>query len=417
MIENLFDGDFFADDLSAEKIPENILNLIEPDFAMRFEIIPVAFESDDTLYFATAKENFSPLNLFTLYNVEKFLSEKFNLNCRILSADSKNIQNALEKFYNFSDDALKKSLIKFYDFDRLNFNDYGEILDWAKKNNGRVLKNSLTAPPLSDFVEQVLNLVPSNIAINYSLIPLELEENGILFLATSSSRTFECAKYFSEILHFPCRIFLTLDENIRAALEKFYHFDGLTKKFAKHTEFDSLIHGTFVDWTFLDRKFSPEIIEKVPLNVALKFQLIPLGFDSEHNFILVTSSRETLLLRNKISEILNADCKIFIADSEHFSDALQRAYNFEKIFPEPLGQWANLRYKFLLSYRPEFLLELKNSDEYENYFEKFQADSIERLNFLVQLQLVRDNVSDDDVGLIENVRANCREILTEEICQ
>ena len=113
MIENLFDGDFFAGDLVSEKIPENILNLIEPDFAMRFEIIPVAFDSDDTLYFATSKENFSPLNLFTLYNVEKFLSEKFNLNCRILSADRKNIQNALEKFYNFSDDALKKSLIKF----------------------------------------------------------------------------------------------------------------------------------------------------------------------------------------------------------------------------------------------------------------------------------------------------------------
>ena len=417
MIENLFDGDFFAGDLVSEKIPENILNLIEPDFAMRFEIIPVAFDSDDTLYFATAKENFSPLNLFTLYNVEKFLSEKFNLKCRILSADSKNIQNALEKFFNFSDDTLKKSLIKFYDFDRLNFNDYGEILEWAKKNNGKVLKNSLTAPPVSDSVEKVLNLVPANIAINYSLIPLELEENGLLFLATSSSRTFECAKYFSEILHFPCRIFLALDENIRTALEKFYQFDGLTKKFAKNTDFDSLIHGTFVDWTFLDRKFSPEIVEKVPLNIALKFHLIPLGFDSENNFILVTSSRETLLLKNKISEILNADCKIFIADSEHFSDALQRAYNFEEIFPEPLGQWSNLRYKFLLSYRPEFLLELKNSDEYENYFEKFQADSVERLNFLVQLQLVRDNVSENDFGLIENVRANCIEILTEEICQ
>lgn len=417
MIENLFDGDFFSDDLSYKKIPENILNLIEPDFAMRFEIIPVMFDSDDTLYFVTTKENFSSLNLFTLYNIEKFLSEKFNLKCRILSADSKNIQNALEKFYNFSDDALKKSLIKFYDFDRLNFNDYGEMLDWAKKHHGRVLKNSLTAPPLSDSVEKVLNLVPANIAINYSLIPLELEENGILFLATSSSRTFECAKYFSEILHFPCRIFLTLDENIRATLEKFYHFDGLSKKFAKNTEFDSLIQGTFVDWTFLDRKFSPEIIEKVPLNVALNFHLIPLGFDSENNFVLVTSSRETLLLKNKISEILNADCKIFIADSEHFSDALQRAYNFEEIFPEPFGEWANLRYKFLLSYRPEFLLELKNSDEYENYFEKFQADSIDRLNFLIQLQLVRDNVSDDDFGLIENVRANCREILTAEICQ
>lgn len=417
MTENLFDGDFFAGDLSSEKIPENILNLIEPDFAIRFEIIPVEFGSDDTLYFATAKENFSPLNLFTLYNVEKFLSEKFNLKCRILSADRKNIQNALEKFYNFSDDSLQKSLIKFYDFDRLNFNDYGELLDWAKKNNGRVLNNSLTATPVSDSVQKVLNLVPANFAMNYSLIPLELEENGILFLATSSSRTFECAKYFSEILQMPCRFFLTLDEDIRAALEKFYHFDGLNKKFVNNTEFDSLIHGSFVDWTFLDRKFSPEIIEKVPLNVALKFHLIPLGFDSEHNFILVTSSRETLLLKNKISEILNADCKIFIADSDHFSDALQRAYNFEEIFPEPFGEWANLRYKFLLSFRPEFLLELINSDEYENYFEKFQADSLDRLNFLVQLQLVRDNVSENDFGLIENVRANCREILTSEICQ
>ena len=115
MIENLFDGDFFADDLSSEKIPENILNLIEPDFAMRFEIIPVAFDSDETLYFATAKENFSPLNLFTVYNVEKFLSEKFNLNCRILSADRKNIQNALEKFYNFSDDNLKINFMTLTD--------------------------------------------------------------------------------------------------------------------------------------------------------------------------------------------------------------------------------------------------------------------------------------------------------------
>ena len=417
MIENLFDGDFFPADLSSEKIPEDVLNLIEPDFAMRFKIIPVAFGSDGTLYFATTKENFSSLNLFTVYNVEKFLSEKFNLNCRILSADSKNIQNALDKFYNFSDDTLKKSLIKFYDFDRLNFNNHGEILDWAAKNHGRVLKNSLTVPPLSTSVEKVLNLVPANIAINYSLIPLELEENGILFLATSSSRTFESVKDFSEIFHFPCRFFLTLDENIRAALEKFYHFDGLTKKFAKHTDFDSLIHGSFVDWSFLDREFSPEIVEKVPLEIALKFNLIPVGFDSENNFILVTSSRETVLAKNKISEILKANCKIFIADSDHFSDSLQRLYNLEEIFSEPFGQWANLRYKFLLSYRPEVLLDLKNSGEYENYFEKFQADSVARFNFLVQLQLVRDNVSENDFGLIENVRANCREILTAEICQ
>ena len=96
---------------------------------------------------------------------------------------------------------------------------------------------------------------------------------------------------------------------------------------------------------------------------------------------------------------------------------MQRLYNLEEIFSEPFGQWANLRYKFLLSYRPEVLLDLKNSGEYENYFEKFQADSVARFNFLVQLQLVRDNVSENDFGLIENVRANCREILTAEICQ
>ena len=44
-VEDLFDGDFFKRNLTATEIPKNILNLVEPDFALRFEVIPVAFDS------------------------------------------------------------------------------------------------------------------------------------------------------------------------------------------------------------------------------------------------------------------------------------------------------------------------------------------------------------------------------------
>ena len=409
-VENLYDGEFFPRDLTSEEIPTDILNFIAPDFAIRFNLIPLAFDSYGTFYLTTTEENFLPMNLFTIKNIEEFLSERWGINCRILATTQKNIQNALEKFYNFSDELLKKSLIKFYDFDRLTFNDYEKMIQWAKQYDGKVIKNSLLN--LAESVEKVLHLVPSKIAINYNLIPLGFDDEKNLILATSSSRTFDCGKEFSEMLKNPCKMLLTLDENIREALEKFYHFDGLTKKFSQRTKFDFLIDGNYIDWTFLDIDFSPELLEKVPANIAVKFHLIPLDYDSDKNLILVTSSPETINFKNEISEILQTDCKILITDAEHFSDALEVAYDLEEFFPEPFGNWANLRYKFLVSYRPEELLRLKDLGEYENYFEKFQIDSSERLNFLIQRQLEHENISDSEI-----VRASCREILIDEICR
>lgn len=83
-------------------------------------------------------------------------------------------------------------------------------------------------------------------AVRFSLIPVELEDNGVLVLTSSSSQTADIAKKISEMLKTHCRIFLTLDKNIRDALEKFYRFDGLNKKFSARTDFDFLPDGSFL---------------------------------------------------------------------------------------------------------------------------------------------------------------------------
>jgi len=275
-VENLYDDEKFTPNLTATDIPKNILNLVAPDFALRFEIIPVAYDSSDTLYLVTKQNNFAPLNLFTTLNVENFLSESLNLKCRILSADDQNIHSALEKYYNFSEENLRRAWIKFYDFDKITFNNFDKMLAWAKKYGGRVIKNSLIKSPTSDEIAKVLHFIPENIAVSFSLIPVTFDDDNNLILVTSSSQTFDALEEISKLLQIPCRFFLTLDENIRNALEFFYHLDGLNKKFSTKTDFDFLVDGNFIDFKLLDREIAPNILQKIPMDVALKFHLIPL---------------------------------------------------------------------------------------------------------------------------------------------
>ena len=415
-VEDLFDGDFFKRNLTATEIPKNILNLVEPDFALRFEVIPVAFDSYDTLYLVTAAENFKPINLFTTLNVENFLSHSLNLQCRILSTDGFNIQAALEKYYNLSDENLRRAWIKFYDFERLTFNNFDKMLSWAKKFNGRVIKNSLTKSPTVDEIAKVLHFIPAKMAVRFSLIPVTFDGENNLILVTSSSQTFDCVEEFSKILQMPCRFFLTLDENIRDALEFFYHFGGLNKKFSAKTDFDFLADGNFIDYRLLDRKIAPEILQKIPMDVALKFHLVPLSFDCEDNLILVTDSPNTIKLKNKLSELVRSDCKILMTDVDTFADTLETAYHLSENFSEPDGEWANLRWHFFMAYHPDILVDLKKFGEYDAYFKNFQIEYANKFDLMVIRQLRRENISPDDVGLVENVRAQCREILSAEIC-
>ena len=413
-VEDLYDGDEFVRNLISVKaeVPQEILNLIAPDFALRFNVIPVAFDSSGTLYFVTTEENFQPINLFTVYAVQDFLSDLLRCNCRFLVTDKQNIQSALNKYYNFSEENLRRAWIKFYDFERLTFDDEDSLNRWAKKNNSKLLKKSLIAPPVSESVEKVLNFVPTSIAVKFSVIPVRLD-NGVLVLVTSSSRTFDEYKTISKMLKVPCKIFLTLDENIRAALKNFYHLDGLDKK----TDFDFLTDGTFVDYKFLDREIAEDILQIVPFDMAIKFSIVPLDFDRDNKLVLVTSSFDTVQSKKEISRLVHHDCKILITDVETFSDTLETAYDLSENFPEPDGEWANLRWRFLKAYHPDILLDKKNSGEYHNYFENYQTSSAEKLELMVNQQLQHENISLENVGLVENVRSQCREILTAQICE
>lgn len=413
-VEDLYDGDKFVRNLISvkEEIPQEILKLIAPDFAVRFEVIPVSYDSYGTLYFVTTEENFQPLNLFTVHSVQNYLSDLLRCNCRFLVTDKQNIQSALHKYYNFSEENLRRTWIKFYDFERLTFNDDDSLNRWAKKNNCKLLKKSLVAPPVSVGVEKVLNFVPTNIAVKFSLIPVQLS-GDILVLVTSSSRTFDEVEAISKMLKVPCRIFLTLDENIRDALKKFYHLDGLDKK----TDFDFLTDGTFVGFKFLDREIAPDILQIVPFDMAINFSIVPFDFDCDGKLVLVTSSLNSVQQKNTISRLVYFDCKILMTDVDTFADILETAYNLSEILPEPDGEWASLRWKFLLAYHPDILLDKKNSGVYKNYFEDYQAGSVDKLNLLIDKQLQREKISPDDVGLVENVRARCREILIADICK
>ena len=85
-VEDLYDGDKLSRNLiaSKEEVPQDILNLVAPDFAIRFEIIPLAFDSSGTFYFVTTEENVQPINLFTISEVQIFLSNLLKCNCRFL---------------------------------------------------------------------------------------------------------------------------------------------------------------------------------------------------------------------------------------------------------------------------------------------------------------------------------------------
>ena len=193
-------------------------------------------------------------------------------------------------------------------------------------------------------------------------------------------------------------------------MEKFYHLEGLNKR----TDFDFFTDGNFVNDKLLDREIVEAVLQIVPFDVAIKYSIVPIDFDCNGNLVLVTSAVGSVQAKEKISRLLSFHCKILMTDVDTFSDTLESAYRLSEILPEPDGDWANLRWKFLLAYHPDILLDKKNSGNYKNYFENFQAGSV---NSMVERQLQHENISPDDTGLVENVRAQCREILTAQICE
>lgn len=136
--------------------------------------------------------------------------------------------------------------------------------------------------------------------------------------------------------------------------EKVLSLDGLNKK----TDFDFFTDGTFVGFKFLDREIAPDILQIVPFDMAINFSIVPFDFDCDGKLVLVTSSLNSVQQKNTISRLVHFDCKILMTDFDTFADILETAYNLSEILPEPDGEWASLRWKFLLAYHPDILLEL-----------------------------------------------------------
>ena len=97
--------------------------------------------------------------------------------------------------------------------------------------------------------------------------------------------------------------------------------------------------------------------------------------------------------------------------------------NFEEEIPY-MGMWADLRKNFLQEERPEDLEDLAKEHMLIEYFASIEDKYSNRFEELVERQMEREGIDEDLkaknplewVGLVNNIRSQVREILTEEIC-
>lgn len=97
--------------------------------------------------------------------------------------------------------------------------------------------------------------------------------------------------------------------------------------------------------------------------------------------------------------------------------------NFEEEIPY-MGMWADLRKNFLLEERPEDLEDLAKEHMLIEYFAAIEDKYSNRFEELVERQMEREGIDEDLkaknplewVGLVNNIRSQVKEILTEEIC-
>ena len=97
--------------------------------------------------------------------------------------------------------------------------------------------------------------------------------------------------------------------------------------------------------------------------------------------------------------------------------------NFEEDIPY-MGMWADLRKNFLMEERPEDLEELEKEHMLIEYLAAIEDKYSKMFEELVERQMEREGIDEDLkaknpikwVGLVNNIRSQVREILTEEIC-
>ena len=325
-----------------------------------------------------------------------------------------NLAAALNHYYTVTEKTFRDIEIKYYDFEGNHFEDVDEIRDMAESYATSAFEEDLVCRKIPP---EILNIVPAEFAFRKNLIPVEFDKDGNLILVTASQGSFLFSNGISNKLGLPCKIFFATDENIRAALAKYYGFKGLVKMFPFEEKTDNLADGDFLDADLLSETVPDEILDIVPVKIALKFSIIPLVFNRDGTLTLVTSSNETLQLRNEISDILNVNCKILLADNEEISDALEVFYKLRSYFEKPEGTFSTIRWNFLLACRPYALFQLQQDGNYQKYFSDIEENFSAKYNTMVENQLERENIDKNDFGLVNNITFSCREELIRQLCQ
>ena len=85
----------------------------------------------------------------------------------------------------------------------------------------------------------------------------------------------------------------------------------------------------FFDADLVEANISAETLSLVSAKQAIKLEVIPIGYDSEENLMLVTSSPQTLKSQNTLSRRLNKRCRLIFGKEENIRSALVKYYNYE----------------------------------------------------------------------------------------
>ena len=85
----------------------------------------------------------------------------------------------------------------------------------------------------------------------------------------------------------------------------------------------------FFDADLVEANISAETLNLVSAKQAIKLEVIPIGYDSEENLMLVTSSPQTLKSQNTLSRRLNKRCRLIFGKEENIRSALVKYYNYE----------------------------------------------------------------------------------------
>ena len=72
-----------------------------------------------------------------------------------------------------------------------------------------------------------------------------------------------------------------------------------------------------------------EILHLVKTEQAVKFGIVPQGYDDENNLVLMTNNRQTLKGQKKLSQVLQMPCVIYYDDGDKVRSGLEKYYGYD----------------------------------------------------------------------------------------